>query len=156
MLRKKSIVIVKKFDFEIFTYLYVFRSPEFIYAIFTVIWEMCVQINSLDICLQCFSLFLHEKFVFFIIKLFLIIILNVIIQYKYKNNYAKSRETFSDRFSRHLCFLFSFFLHGPTCGGVVTLKTGRREVPGSNPGRACQPNFSEFSEVFSETRVNTG
>ena len=27
---------MKKFDFEIFTYLCVFRSPEFIYAIFTV------------------------------------------------------------------------------------------------------------------------
>ena len=41
-------------------------------------------------------------------------------------------------------------------GGVITLKTGRREVPGSNRGRACRPSRSEFSVVFSETRVNTG
>ena len=36
------------------------------------------------------------------------------------------------------------------------LKTGRREVPGSNPGRSCRPSRSEFSMVFSETCVNTG
>ena len=30
------------------------------------------------------------------------------------------------------------------------------EVPGSNPGCACRPSLSEFSVVFSETRVNTG
>ena len=35
-------------------------------------------------------------------------------------------------------------------------KTGRREVPGSFFGRACRPSRSEFSVVFSETRVNTG
>ena len=35
-------------------------------------------------------------------------------------------------------------------------KAGRREVPGSNPGRACRPSRLEFSVVFSETRVNTG
>ena len=39
---------------------------------------------------------------------------------------------------------------------VVTLKTGKREVPCSNPGRACRPSRSEFSVVISETRVNTG
>ena len=33
------------------------------------------------------------------------------------------------------------------------LKTGRREVPGSIPGRACRPGRLEFSVVFSETRV---
>ena len=44
---------------------------------------------------------------------------------------------------------------GSTSGSAVTLKTGRREVPGSNPGRACRPSRSEFSAVFSETRVNT-
>ena len=37
-----------------------------------------------------------------------------------------------------------------------TYKTGRREVPGSIPGFACRPSHSEFSPVFSETRVNTG
>ena len=35
-------------------------------------------------------------------------------------------------------------------------KTGRREVPGSIPGRACRPSRSKFSVVFSETRVNAG
>ena len=40
------------------------------------------------------------------------------------------------------------------CGSA--LKTGRREVPGSIPARACRPNYSEFSVVFSETRLNTG
>ena len=34
VLCKESIVIAKKFDFEILTYLYVLRSREFIYAIF--------------------------------------------------------------------------------------------------------------------------
>ena len=32
---------------------------------------------------------------------------------------------------------------------------GRREVPGSIPGRACRPSRSEFSLVFSEIRINT-
>ena len=36
------------------------------------------------------------------------------------------------------------------------LKTGRREVQGSNPSHACRPSRSEFSFVFSETCVNTG
>ena len=45
---------------------------------------------------------------------------------------------------------------GPISGTAVTLKTGRREVPGAIPGRACRPSRSEFSVVFSETRVNTG
>ena len=44
----------------------------------------------------------------------------------------------------------------PTSGRVVTLETGRWEVPGYIPGRACRPSRSEFSVVFSETRVNTG
>ena len=35
-------------------------------------------------------------------------------------------------------------------------KTGRREVPGSIPNRACRPNSSEFSVIFSEIRANTG
>ena len=33
----------------------------------------------------------------------------------------------------------------PTSGRVVALKTGRREVPGSNSGRGCRPSRSEFS-----------
>ena len=52
--------------------------------------------------------------------------------------------------------LFFLVFLGPTSGKTVTLKTGRREVPGSNPGRVCRPSRSEFSVVFSETRVNTG
>ena len=36
------------------------------------------------------------------------------------------------------------FIVGPTSGGVVALKTGRRVVPRSNPGRACRPSPSEF------------
>ena len=49
-----------------------------------------------------------------------------------------------------------FYILRPTSGSAVTLKTGRREVQGSNPGRACRPSCSEFSVVFSETCVNTG
>ena len=39
----------------------------------------------------------------------------------------------------------------PTSG-----RAGRREVPGSITGCACRPCRSEFSVVFSETRVDTG
>ena len=52
-------------------------------------------------------------------------------------------------------FDFNVYRWRPTSGGVVTHKTGRREVPGSNPGRACRSSRSEFSVAFSETRVNT-
>ena len=38
----------------------------------------------------------------------------------------------------------------------IALKAGRQEVPGSIPGRACQPSHSEFYVVFSETRTNMG
>ena len=48
------------------------------------------------------------------------------------------------------------YISGPIRSGVVTLKSGRREVPGSNTGRACRPSRSEFSVAFSESRVNTG
>ena len=41
ILCKKIIVIMKKFDFKVLTYLYVCRSAEFIYAIFTVMYA-CV------------------------------------------------------------------------------------------------------------------
>ena len=34
---------------------------------------------------------------------------------------------------------------GPTSGAVVVPKTGRQEVPGSTPGRACRPkSFGVF------------
>ena len=36
----------------------------------------------------------------------------------------------------------------PSSDGVVALKTGRWEVQGSNPGRACRPSRFEFSVVF--------
>ena len=39
---------------------------------------------------------------------------------------------------------------------ILRSKTGRREVPGSFLGRTCRPGRSEFSVVFSETRVNAG
>ena len=43
----EGIVIVKKLDLEILTYLYVFRSPVFIYAIFTVMYVcMCVCVYA--------------------------------------------------------------------------------------------------------------
>ena len=35
-------------------------------------------------------------------------------------------------------------------------RTDRREVPGSSLGRAGRRSSSEFSMVFSETRLNTG
>ena len=36
------------------------------------------------------------------------------------------------------------------------LKTGRRVLPRSIPDLACRPSCSEFSVVFSKTRLNTG
>ena len=49
MLCKISVVIVKKFDFEILTYLYVLRPPEFIYAIFKVIYVyVCMYVSEHD------------------------------------------------------------------------------------------------------------
>ena len=50
----------------------------------------------------------------------------------------------------YINFYISIFIR-PTSGTAVTLKTGRREVIGSNPGRACRSSRSEFSVVFSET-----
>ena len=38
----------------------------------------------------------------------------------------------------------------------VALKAGRRKVPGSTPGCACQPSRTEFSVVITETGLNTG
>ena len=60
-------------------------------------------------------------------------------------------------FLRNSYYIFIFLIfYGPTSGGLVALKTGRREMPGSNPDRACRPSCSEFSVVFSETRINAG
>ena len=42
ILCKKSIAIMKKFDCEILTYLYVSRYPEFIYAILRCFMNACV------------------------------------------------------------------------------------------------------------------
>ena len=81
--------------------------------------------------------------------------------FKYINTYASERK--KKRENSFFLFLLDVklpenisVLVGPTSGSAVTLKTGRLEVPGSNPGRACRPSRSEFSVVFSETRVNTG
>ena len=65
ILCEESIVIVKKFDFEILTYLYVLRSPEFMYTIFAVMYvcvyvcmwvnpiasERCVWLSSNSVCM---------------------------------------------------------------------------------------------------------
>ena len=56
----------------------------------------------------------------------------------------------------HAALAFASMGARPTSGRVVTLETGRREAPGSNPGHACRPSCSEFSVIFSETSVNTG
>ena len=40
---KESIVIMKKFDYEILIYLYVLRYSDFIYAIFTVVY-VCMYV----------------------------------------------------------------------------------------------------------------
>ena len=52
---RKCIVIMKIFDFEILTYLYILRSPEFIYAIFGVMYVcmwvslcVCVWVNTIE------------------------------------------------------------------------------------------------------------
>ena len=57
--------------------------------------------------------------------------------------------------SWHMQESIQIFLSGSyfCIGLVVTLKIGRREDPGSNPGHSCRPSHSEFSVVFSETRV---
>ena len=44
ILRKESVVIMKKFDFDILTYLYVLRSPEYIYAFLQWRIYMCVYV----------------------------------------------------------------------------------------------------------------
>ena len=36
------------------------------------------------------------------------------------------------------------------------LEIGKREVPGSNPGRACRPSRLDFSVIFFEIRLNMG
>ena len=52
--------------------------------------------------------------------------------------------------------IINLIVAGPTSDTAEMLKTGRREVPGSNSGHACRPSRSEFSVVFYETCVNTG
>ena len=74
------------------------------------------------------------------------------------NTFQYNQETFGHLFLKFLnnsCYTENLHkTNSPSRGGVVTLKTGRREVPGSNPGRACRLSRSEFSAVFSETGVN--
>ena len=50
-------------------------------------------------------------------------------------------------------FIPSLYVFRPTSGGVVTLKIGRRELPGSNPGRACRPSlFGVFRGFLRNSR----
>ena len=49
ILGKKRIVIAKKFEFEILTYLCVFMSPEIIYATFTMLYVcVCMWVNTIE------------------------------------------------------------------------------------------------------------
>ena len=73
-----------------------------------------------------------------------------------KFNAILAYKTFLQRFSARVTISIIKICVRPTNGEVVTLKTGRREVPSSIPGRACRPSRSEFSVVSSETHVNTG
>ena len=50
ILCKKNVVIVKKFDTEILTYLYILRSPEFIYPIFAVMYECVCACVYVRVC----------------------------------------------------------------------------------------------------------
>ena len=52
----------------------------------------------------------------------------------------------------HEILFFFFYAAGPTSGGVVTLKTGRREVPASNPDRTCRPSRSKFRGFLRNSR----
>ena len=52
-----------------------------------------------------------------------------------------------------ICTFFGDIEHHQKRSGSV-LKSDRREAPCSS--RACRPSRSEFSMLFSETRVNTG
>ena len=45
-------------------------------------------------------------------------------------------------FETKLLYLTIIFTIRPTSDTAVTLKTGRREVPGPNRGRACRPSRS--------------
>ena len=50
--------------------------------------------------------------------------------------------------------LNSSFLYPTGHRAVLLSKSGKRKVVDSIPGCACRPNCSDFSLVFSETRVN--
>ena len=76
------------------------------------------------------------------------------------------REIIIKKLNKHFQFIFKMFqaLHAnlsiiilpPPVAERFCTRTGRREVLGSILGRACRPRRSEFSEVFSKTRLNTG
>ena len=69
-------------------------------------------------------------------------------------NIKSNKRTIINNYNEFEIESFQDFI-SPTSGAVEALKTGRREVPGSNPGRTCRPSCSEFSVVFSNTRINT-
>ena len=48
ILCKESMVIVKKFDFEILTYLYVLRFPELIYDFLRDVSSLCMYVREQD------------------------------------------------------------------------------------------------------------
>ena len=54
--------------------------------------------------------------------------------------------------------LYEFLLQSSNNNAFVYKNSGleRWEIPGSNPGCVCRLSLSEFSVLFSETRVNMG
>ena len=51
---------------------------------------------------------------------------------------------------------FVYFPNYDLAQPMAELKAGRRVMLCSIPGHVCRPIRSEFSSVFSETRVNAG
>ena len=70
-------------------------------------------------------------------------------------NIKSNKRTIINNYNEFEIESFQDFI-SPTSGAVEALKTGRREVPGSNPGRTSRHRRSKISLVFSETRVNKG
>ena len=54
----------------------------------------------------------------------------------------------------HGCNTVRLWQHQWFC--CSSIKTGRREIPSSIPGRTCRPRHSAFSVIFSEVSINTG
>ena len=69
---------------------------------------------------------------------------------KTKESFKKSIHSFRTLFAFSIQGYFMLMQPPP----VAVLKTSRREVLVFIPGRNCRPSHSEFSMVFSETRIN--